>query len=85
VDLKPHGLRVVTVEPGYVRTPMTARHRSMPFLVEVDEAANLILRQLNKGKTMIRFPWQMALLLRVLRSLPNPLYDRVAALMARRS
>lgn len=65
--------------------PDPGAHDGLPFLVEVDEAADLILGQLHKGKTMIRFPWQMALLLRVLRSLPIPLYDRVAALMARRS
>lgn len=79
VDLKPHGVRVVTVEPGFVRTPMTAHQKHMPFVWEADRAARIIVRRLEQGRRVIRFPWPMALLVRLMRALPTPLYDALAA------
>ena len=72
------GVRVVVVKPGFVRTPMSAQNRfSMPFLVEPDEAARLILRGVRRNKRTIRFPWPMACLVAIYTRLPGPLYDRL--------
>ncbi len=85
VDLKPAGVRVVTVEPGFVRTPMTDKNRfKMPFLMEAEPAAELILERLARGRSVIRFPWPMALLTRVIRALPVWCYDLVIGSQARR-
>lgn len=79
VDLKKQGVCAAIVEPGYVRTAMTSHNDSMPFLVEVEDAAKLIINRLEKGKTVIRFPWQMALLLRLVKAMPTWLYDKVSS------
>lgn len=72
------GIRVVVVKPGFVRTPMSAGNRfSMPFLVEPDEAARVILRGLRKGKGIIRFPWPMVYLTALYNRLPGRLVDRM--------
>lgn len=75
VDLRASGIRVITVAPGFVRTPMTAKNGKMPFLMEADKAACLILRGIERGKPVIRFPWQTSLLTRLAHALPVRLYD----------
>jgi len=77
VELRGSGVRVVTIAPGFIETPMTAGNPyPMPFLMDVDrfarEAASAILR----GDSYRVIPWQMAWLARVLRLLPNWAFDR---------
>jgi len=60
--LAPYGIAVTVACPGYVRTPMTARHTfKMPFLKEPDDAARLILDAVAEGRARIAFPWQLRL------------------------
>ena len=71
------GVRITTVCPGFVRTPMTARQRgAMPFLLEADEAARRILRAVRAGRRVYNFPWPMAALMTVVRMLPSAVLDR---------
>jgi short-subunit dehydrogenase len=70
-------IRLVTVAPGFVRTPMTARNAKMIFLMEADEAARLILRRLERGDRVIRFPLPTSILMRLVRALPTGLFDRL--------
>lgn len=71
------GIRVTTVCPGFVRTPMTVKNRAaMPFLLEPDEAARRILRAARAGRRVYNFPWQMAALMAVVRLLPSAVLDR---------
>jgi NAD(P)-dependent dehydrogenase (short-subunit alcohol dehydrogenase family) len=80
VELHPSGVSVVTVCPGYVRTPMTAVNRyRMPFILEADEAARRIERVISRKRRLAVIPWQMALASCAFRSLPGWLYDRVFA------
>ena len=73
-------MRVVTVCPGYVATPMTARNPyRMPFLMDADRAATSIARAIARGKRFHVLPWPMALAGRLLRMLPRPIYDRAFA------
>lgn len=62
------------INPGFVDTPLTRLNRfPMPFLIDADRAAAIILRKLAGRRFEITVPWQMALLLKLLRLLPNRL------------
>lgn len=70
----PRGLRIHAICPGYVRTPMTdANDFPMPFLMDADRAADIILRGLSRGRTTIAFPWPLALAARAVGALPASL------------
>jgi NAD(P)-dependent dehydrogenase (short-subunit alcohol dehydrogenase family) len=76
VEQAGNGVAVVTVCPGYVATPMTARNRyRMPFLLGADHAARLIARAIERRKRYCVVPWQMAVVARVLGLTPRWLYD----------
>jgi short-subunit dehydrogenase len=78
VELRPSGVAVVTVCPGYIATPMTARNPyRMPFLMDVDRAAASIARAIARRKRFHVLPWPMALVGAALRRMPRPLYDRL--------
>jgi len=80
------GVAVVTVCPGYIATPMTAENRyPMPFLMDADKAARLIARAIERRRRFYVLPWQMALVGRVLRLMPRPLYDAAFARAPRKS
>ena len=71
------GVRVVTVCPGYVATPLTARNPyRMPFILAPDVAAARIARVLASNRRFAVVPWPMAIVGRLLRLMPNALYDR---------
>ena len=70
-------IRLVTVAPGYVRTPMTAHNPVMPFLMEADAAARLILRRIERGDRLIRFPLVPSLFMRLMKWLPVSLFDAI--------
>lgn len=85
VELHGSGVHVVTVAPGYVETPMTARNPyPMPFILPVDAAARRIARVIEAGRSYAVVPWQMAIVARLLRLLPNALYDRIFARAGRK-
>lgn len=76
VDLRSVGVAVTDVQPGFVRTPMTADNPfSMPFLVEVDDAAQTILRGLRRKDPVVAFPWQLATIVRSSTVLPAGVWD----------
>ena len=80
VELARDGIRVLTIAPGFVRTPLTARNPySMPFLMDADKFARAAVDAITAGRSYTVIPWQMAVLAKVLRALPNWLYDRVMA------
>jgi short-subunit dehydrogenase len=79
VDLAHSGVRVTTIHPGFIRTPLTARRKKLPFLVEPDVAARKIVRAVERGRKTYAFPWQLASLVRLARLMPDALYDRIAA------
>src|SRR5919199_1579371 len=80
VDLRKSGVDVTVIHPGFIRTPMTAnRKRKLPFLLEPEDAACRILRAVERRARTYAFPWQLAGVVRLLRHLPNALYDRLAS------
>jgi len=80
LEMRPHGIRVVTIAPGYIATPMTAVNSyPMPFMLPADEAARRFARAVARGCSYTVIPWQMGVVAKVLRLLPNWLYDRLFA------
>jgi short-chain dehydrogenase/reductase SDR len=70
----------VTIAPGYIKTPMTAVNPyPMPFLLSADEAAQRFARAIDRGVSYTVIPWQMGIVAKVLRLLPNGFYDRLFA------
>ncbi|MEP6942053.1 MAG: SDR family oxidoreductase [Betaproteobacteria bacterium] len=78
VELAGSGVKVITICPGYIDTPMTTGNPyRMPFLLTAENAAQRISRAVARGGRFHVIPWQMALVGRVFRALPRPLYDRL--------
>jgi short-subunit dehydrogenase len=80
VELRGSGVRVVTISPGFIDTAMTEKNPyPMPFRMGAEEAARKIATLIARGDSYGVIPWQMAVVARVLRLLPNWLYDRLVA------
>lgn len=80
VELRGSGIRVVTIAPGFIATPMTAKNPyPMPFLMPVDAFAGRALAAIAAGRSYTVIPWQMGWVARLLRVLPDWLYDRAMA------
>ena len=74
------GVKVVTICPGYIETPMTEINPyRMPFLLPAPEAARRFARTIERGTGYAVIPWQMGVVAKLLRLLPNALYDRLFA------
>ena len=73
-----HGVQVVTLLPGYIATPLTARNPyAMPFLMQAGDFADRAFAAIGAGSSYRVIPWQMAVVVKLLRVLPNWLFDRV--------
>jgi len=78
MDLRNRGVAVTVINPGFVRTPLTATNPfPMPFLIDADEAARQILKGLARGEFEIHFPKAFSRLLKLLNLLPHGLYLRL--------
>ena len=79
-ELRDAGVRVVTLVPGYVDTPLTRRNRyAMPFLLSPERFADAAFGSIRAGTSYRVIPWQMGVAAKLLRLLPNPLFDRLLA------
>lgn len=80
IELKPYNVKVITVRPGFVKTPMTDKNEFfMPFLMEPDKAAEIIVKGIKKGKKRIQFPLAISLAVRFLRIIPDSLFEYLAS------
>lgn len=76
IELRRSGIKVVTIVPGYIDTPMTRVNRyRMPFLMPVEKFAEQAVMAIASGTSYRVIPWQMGLVGKLLRSLPNRVYD----------
>jgi short-subunit dehydrogenase len=79
-ECRASGVRVVTIVPGYIATPLTAGNRyPMPFLMQPADFADRAFRLIGAGRSYGVIPWQMGIVAKLLRLLPNPLFDRLLA------
>ena len=84
-ECAPHGVRVVTLLPGFVATPLTARNRyPMPFLMSAEAFAVRAWRAIGAGRSRSVIPWQMGFVAWLLPRLPERLFDRLFARRARK-
>lgn len=80
LDVASKGIDVTIIQPGFIKTPLTAgRESKMPFLMELDDAVPLFIKAIEKKKRFAAFPWQLATIVRAGKFMPSWLYDRVAA------
>jgi len=85
VELKKFTVRVITVNPGFIDTPMTKKNRfHMPFLMTAEEAAQAIAEGLDRGQRVIEFPKPMSMLLRLLRLVPDAIYETAMVPVSKR-
>ncbi len=85
VECRGSGVRVVTLLPGYVATPLTARNPySMPFLMPAADFAERAMRAIAAGDSYRVIPWQMGWIAKLLRVLPNRVYDRLLSRRGRK-
>ncbi|MDE2604459.1 MAG: SDR family oxidoreductase [Burkholderiales bacterium] len=79
-ELRGTGVKVVTISPGYVDTPLTRKNRyGMPFLMQPPDFAEAAFRAIDRGVSYRVIPWQMGVVARLLRALPDALFDRALA------
>ncbi|UJW80258.1 SDR family oxidoreductase [Hydrogenophaga sp. SL48] len=84
-ELRRSGVDVVTLLPGYVDTPLTQQNRyAMPFLLSPAAFADRAFATIRAGTSYRVIPWQMGVVAKLLRLMPNPLYDRLLTGRARK-
>ena len=85
-ELKTTGVKVVTICPGYINTPLTQKNRyAMPFLMPPKAFADQAFAAIEAGASYRVIPWQMGAVAKILRLLPNALFDKAFAGRARKS
>lgn len=84
-ECRPFGVKVVTVVPGYIATPLTQQNTySMPFLMPADTFADRAYRAIESGDSYRVIPWQMGVVAKLMRVLPNAVFDRLLSGRARK-
>ncbi len=79
-ELRATGVKVVTICPGYIDTPLTQNNSySMPFLISPEKFANEAFAAIASGASYRVIPWQMGVIAKLLRVLPNGVFDKVFA------
>jgi len=79
-ELRGTGVGVSTISPGYIDTPLTRKNRyAMPFLMRPEDFADRAFATERAGVSYRVIPWQMGVVAKLLRMLPNALFDRLLA------
>lgn len=85
IELKSFNVKVITVRPGFVKTPMTDKNEfQMPFLLQPEKAAQIILNGIKKEKAIIQFPLPMYFASELIRFLPNSLFEFLSSKFPRK-
>lgn len=77
-QLKPKGMTITIVNPGFVKTPLTDKNDFyMPFLVSSEKAAKIICNGVERGKRFVAFPWPFSWIVGLGKFLPAPVYEKI--------
>ena len=80
IDLRPQGVDVTIIAPGFVRTkPGTKKKKNKPLRIELESATRLMQRAIQARKSYYAFPKSLAALVWIARLLPAAIYDRIVA------
>ena len=80
VELAGRGILCTTVNPGYIKTPLTDKNNHpMPFIISAEKAAKIMADGILARRKVITFPWRMKFVMALMRVLPVWLYDRLMA------
>jgi len=80
IELKPMNVKVITVKPGFIKTPMTDKNKfKMPFLMSAEEGSKIILNGLRKDKRIIEFPLPTTIAAKFLRMIPTRWFEYLAS------
>jgi short-subunit dehydrogenase len=85
VDLEGTGVAVTAICPGFVKTEMTAKMKNLPFLMDAERAAEIIVGSLVTRDWMCAFPTPTALGMRALTWVPSSLYHALGGRFGRRA
>ena len=76
IEMAPYSINVTTIAPGYVRSPMTDVNQfGMPFLLDADVFAKRFVKAVAAKKRFAVIPWQMSLVVKIMRLIPPCLWD----------
>lgn len=76
VELKKENIMVITIRPGFVKTAMTDKNEfKMPLLMQPDKAAKIIRKGIDAGRSIVQFPLPIVMSTRLIKILPNWLFD----------
>ena len=79
-ELRSSGVRVVTIGPGYIDTPLTRINPyGMPLLMQADAFADRAFNAITAGVSYRVIPWQMGVVAKLMRLFPNAIFDRLVA------
>jgi short-subunit dehydrogenase len=77
-ELRTSGVKVLTICPGYIATPLTQNNSyHMPFLMDAQAFAKQAFQTIGAGNSYRVIPWQMGVVAKLLRLLPNPVFDKL--------
>ncbi|MFZ2890723.1 SDR family NAD(P)-dependent oxidoreductase [Sulfuricurvum sp.] len=77
-QLKPHGVNVMTIMPGFIESEMTQKnHFKMPFLMKTEEGIARITHAIERKKIRYAFPFRFYLMIRIVSLLPQSLRDKI--------
>jgi short-subunit dehydrogenase len=71
------GVSVITIKPGMVDTPMTAAIKKGPLMAKPDKVGRRIYEAMLKGEDVVYTPWFWAVIMQVIRALPERIFKRL--------
>lgn len=72
------GVRVVTIKPGFVDTPMTAAFKKGPLFAKADAVAAGIVKAMDQGTPVVFLPWFWRYIMLIIRSIPERIFQRLS-------
>ena len=81
ITMKNDGIKLVTICPGFIETPMTAEIKSTPFIKSLEQATPIFANAIDKGVPTFIYPWQMRWLIKLVNILPNSMVTWILSQM----